>query len=112
MTITFTETGKKCLSIVVKDHHVSLAAVGDAADQALHALSTLGGGADQPPDTGDHVPGDPEVGDGDPGQGAGGGQHRHQAAGERLGDGVQTGSATLQTSAIRAHIEHLAPHQA
>lgn len=98
----------KCCQV----EHVSLAAVGDAADQALHALAALGGGAHQAPDTGHHVPGDAEVGDGDPCQGAGGGQHRHQAAGERLGDCVQAGAATPQTSAIRAHIEHLAPHKA
>ena len=95
--------------------HVSLAAVSNAANQALDALAALGGGAHQAPDAGDQpcsIPGDAEVGDRDPSQGAGGGQHGHQAPGQRLGDGVQTGAATPQTSAIRADIEHLAPHTA
>ena len=70
---------------------VSLAAVGDAADQALHTLAALGGGAHQASDAGDQscsIPGDAEIRDGEPGHGAGGGQHGHQAAGESLGDGV------------------------
>ena len=86
----------------------SLAAVSDTAHEALHALSALGGGAHQAPDAGDHVPGDAEVGDGEPCQRAGGRQHGHQAAGQGLGDRVQTGAATSQTPAIRTHIEHLA----
>ena len=55
---------------------VSLAAVGDAADQALHTLAALGGGAHQASDAGDQscsIPGDAEIGDGEPSHGAGGG---------------------------------------
>ena len=91
---------------------VSLAAVSDAAHEALHALPALGGGAHQAPDAGDHIPGDAEVGDRDPGQRAGSRQHGHQAAGQRLGDRVKTGTSTSETPAIRAHIEHLALHTA